>query len=119
MCDKKNETISNIASECENFAQKEYKRRHDNVARTVDGKLSGKYNLRGSEKWYEHAPERIVENEEWKILWDVMIQFDREIKARKPDIVVANNKKRSCGIIVTAIPGDIRISEKERDKIER
>ena len=119
MCDKKNETISNIASECENLAQKEYKRRHDNVARIVDGELSEKYNLRGSEKWYEHAPVRIAENEELKILWDVMIQFDREIKARKPDIVVANKKKRSCGIIDNAIPGDIRISEKEREKIER
>ena len=41
-----------------------------------------------SEKWYEHAPEGVVENEEVKILWDVMIQCEREIKARKADIVV-------------------------------
>ena len=119
MCDKKSETISHIVSECEKLAQKEYKRRHDNVARIVHWKLCGKYKLKRSEKWYEHAPEGVVENEEVKILWDVMIQCDREIKARKPDIVVVNKNERSCSIINIAIPGDIRISEKEKEKIER
>ena len=48
-----------------------------------------------------------------------MIQCDREIKARKPDFVVVNKNERSCGIIDTAIPADIRVSEKEKQKIER
>ena len=34
-CDKKSETISHIVSKCEKLAQKEYKRRHDNVARII------------------------------------------------------------------------------------
>ena len=72
------------------MAQKEYKRRHDNVARIVHWKLCGKYNLKRSEKWYEHAPEK---NEEVKILWNVVIECDREINARKPDIVLVNNNK--------------------------
>ena len=70
-------------------------------------------------QWYEHAPEDVIENEEVKILWDVMIQCDREIKAKKPDIVVVNKNERSCAIIDIAIPGDIRVSEKEKEKIER
>ena len=49
MCDKKSETISHIVSEYEKLAQKEYKRRHNNVARIVHGKLCGKYNLIRSE----------------------------------------------------------------------
>ena len=74
MCDKKSETISHIVSECEKLAQKEYKRKHDNVARV----LCGKYNMKRSEKWYEQVPEGAVENEEMKILWDAMIQCERE-----------------------------------------
>ena len=62
MCDKKSETKSHIMSECEKLTQKEYKRRHD-FARIIHWKLWGKYNLK-SEKWYEHAPEGVVENEE-------------------------------------------------------
>ena len=48
-----------------------------------------------------------------------MIQCDTAIKARKPDIVVVNKNERSCAIIDIAIPGDIRVSEKEKEKIER
>ena len=50
-------------------------------------------NLKRSEKWYEHAPKGVVENEV-KILWDVMIQCDREIKARKPDVIVVNKNEK-------------------------
>ena len=49
-----------------------------------------------------------------KILWDVMIQCDGEIMARTPDIVVVNKDERMCAIIDIAIPGDIRVSEKEK-----
>ena len=83
-CDTKTETISHIVtkshivSECQKVAQKEYKRRHD-VSRIVHWKLRGKYNLKRSKKWYEHAPEGVVENEEAKILSDVMIQCDKEL----------------------------------------
>ena len=52
-----------------------------------------------------------------KILWDVMIQCDREIKTRKPDVVVVNKNERCCAINVIAIPGDIRVSEKRRKKL--
>ena len=44
---------------------------------------------------------------------------NREIKVRKPDIVVVNKNERSCAIIDIAIPGDIWVSEKEKEKIER
>ena len=80
MCDKKSKTISHIVSKCEKLAQKEYKRRRNNVAKIVRQKLSGKYNLKRSEKWYEHAPGGVTGNEEVNILWDIMIQCDREIK---------------------------------------
>ena len=78
-----------------------------------------KYNLKRTEKLYEHAPEGDAENEEMKILRNVMIQCGREIKATKPYIVVVNKNERNCAIADTGIPGDIRVSEKEKEKIER
>ena len=51
-----------------------------------------------------------------KILWDVIIHCDREIKARKPDIVVVNKNEKNCAIIDIAISG---VSKKEKKKIER
>ena len=48
-----------------------------------------------------------------------MIQCDREIKAKKPDIVLVNKNEKSCAIIDIAILGDIRVSKKVKEKIER
>ena len=48
-----------------------------------------------------------------------MIKCDTEIKTRKSGFVVVNKNKRSCAIIGIAIPGDIRVNEKEKEKIER
>ena len=50
------------------------------------------------------------------IFWDVNIQCDREIKARKLDIVVVDKNVRSCTIIDIAIPGVIRASKKKEGK---
>ena len=51
-------------------------------------------------------------------MWDSSIQTDHVIKAWRPDLVVVDKKERSCKIIDFAVPGDCRIEEKEKDKIE-
>ena len=53
-----------------------------------------------------------------KILWDFNIQTDKVIDARRPDIVVMNKDKRESWIIDTAIPGDLRVREKEIEEGE-
>ena len=66
------------------------------------------------EKLFEHAPEDVAENKEVKILQNVMVECDRKIKPIKPD-----KNERSCAIIDIAIPGDIRVTAKEKEKTER
>ena len=50
---------------------------------------------------------------------DFSIQTDHVIEARRPDLVVVDKKERSYKIIDFAVPGDSRIEEKEKDKIEK
>ena len=71
------------------------------------------------DKWYEHEPERFLENEDYKILWDFSIQADLVIEARRPDLIIVDKKERSCKMIDFAVPRDSRIEEKEKDKIEK
>ena len=59
---------------------------HDNVAKVVHWKLCEKYHLEKKDKWYEHAPDSVSENDEVKLLWDLNIQCDHVIEARRPDI---------------------------------
>ena len=75
-------------------------------------------NFEAGDKWYEHEPESVLENEAYKILWDFGIQTDHVIEARRPDLGLVD-KERSCKIIDFAVPGDSRIAEKEKDKIEK
>ena len=69
--------------------------------------------------WYEQKPERVVESENFKILWDFTIQSDQKIEARRPDIVFIDKKEREVVIIDVAIPGDDRMKDKELEKVEK
>ena len=119
MCRKVDESIDHIVSGCSKLAQKEYKRRHDHLGKIVYWKLARKCNFEAGDKWYEHEPESVLENEDYKILWDFSIQTDHVIEACRPDLVVVDKKERSCKIIDFAVPGDSRIEEKEKDKIQK
>ena len=98
-CGKVDESIDHIVSGCSKLAQKEYKRRHDNLGKIIHWKLARKCNFEAGDKWYEHEPERVLENEDYKILWDFSVQTDHVIEARRPDLVVVDKKERSCKII--------------------
>ena len=45
-------------------------------------KLGRKCNSEAGNKWFEHEPESVLENEDYKILWDFSIQADHFIEAR-------------------------------------
>ena len=116
---KVDESIDHIVSGCSKFTQKEYKRRHDNLGKIVHWKLARKCNFEAGDKWYEHEPESVLENEDYKILWDFSFQTDHVIKARRPGLVLVDKNERSCKIIDFAVRRDSRIEVKEKDKIEK
>ena len=53
---------------------------------------------------YEHQPEGVVENEKCKILWDMTIQYDHVIEARRPGIVVVEKENNKAIIVYIASP---------------
>ena len=119
MCGKCGESVQHIVSGCEKLAQKEYKRRHDNVAKKIHWDLCKRHDLEHHEKWYDHIPEGAIENDKIKLLWDINIQCDNVIEARRPDIVVIDKKERVCLIVDIAVPADRRVEEKEQEKVEK
>ena len=119
LCGKKGESVQHITSGCEKLAQKKYKRRHNNVAKQVHWDICEKNGLEHSEKWYEHAPEGAVENEEIKVLWDINIQCGNLIEARRPDLIVIDKKEQKGIIIDIAVPADVRVEEKGKENVEK
>ena len=89
------------------------------MGKIVHWKFARKCNFEAGDKWYEHEPEGVLENEDLKILWDFSIQTGHVIDAQRADLIVVNKKERSCKIIDFAVPGDSKIEEKEKDKIQK
>ena len=63
------------------------KRRHDNVALNMHWQICGKEKLKRTDKWYKHTPERVVENEGFKVPWDFNVKCDKMFEARRSDIL--------------------------------
>ena len=115
---EKSESVKQLVSGCDKLTQKEYKRRYDNITKKVHWDLCKKNGLDHTEKWYEQIPERAVYNGEMKVLWDINIQCDNVNKARRPDTILIDKKERKRVIIDIAVPADVRVGEKEREKVE-
>ena len=106
-------------SESSKLSQREYKTRHDNVARMVHWKFCEKFNLVKSENWYLHNPQTVTENVNHKLIWYMNIKCDNAIVERIPDIVIFNEMEKIAIIIDVAIPGYKRTIVKEKENIEK
>ena len=78
VCRKVDENIDHLVSGCSELAQKEYKRRHNNLGKIAHWKLARKCNFEAGGNWYEHEPGSVFENEDYKILRDFSIQTDQK-----------------------------------------
>ena len=119
MCGKRGESVQHIISECKKLAQNEYKKCRGNVAKIIHWELCKKHVLERKERWHNHNPDGTAENNDVKLLWDINIQCDHVIEARRPDIVIIDKRRQSGIIVDIAVPADGRVHEKEREKVEK
>ena len=52
-------------------------------------------------------------------MWDVNIQCDNLIEARRPDLIVIGKKEQKRIIIDIDVSTDVRVEEKEKEKVEK
>ena len=50
------------------------------------------------------------------VLWNQAVHTDREVTANRLDIIIKNNKEKTCTLIDVAIPADRNIVQKEAEK---
>ena len=103
LCGDGDETINHIISECSKLAQKEYKARHDWAGKVINWKMCKQFKFDHTNKWYIHNPAPVLENDTHKLLWDINIQTDHLIPARRPDLIIINNKKRELAKFSTLL----------------
>ena len=52
-----------------------------------------------NERWYDHAPESVLQNDDYKLLWDFSVRTDHEIGARRPDLVIIDKRDKISQIL--------------------
>ena len=75
-----------------------------------------KYQMPCSNKWYEHQPQPVTENENAKLLWNYSIRTDRVIPAHRPDLTLVDKINNKISLIDVAVPWDFRAGQKEQGK---
>ena len=88
------------------------------MAKVIHWKLCGKWGFERADTWYSHIPERVLENEDCKLLWYFPIQTDKKLSHNKPDITVVDKKAATTQLIDPSCPFDFRISSKEKEKTD-
>ena len=71
------------------------------------------------ERWYEHEPKTVTENDSVTILWDMPIHTDRTIAANRLDIVLKNKKDKTCLLIDMTTPLDTNTLVKTTEKLTK
>lgn len=120
MCHQQPETTEHIMAGCTAIAADMYLDRHNKVAAELHLDICKHYGIDTQAKhWYQHKPDRVMENDEVTILWDSQIQTDRHIPCNKPDIVIKEKKTRKCVMIDVSIPSDYNIQRKATEKMSK
>ena len=119
LCGYRDETTNHIISECSKLAQREYKARHDWIAKVTHWEMCKKLKFDHTNKLYMPNPAPVLENATHKLLWDFNVQTDHLIAARRPDLIIINKKKRTCKIDDFAVSADHRIKLKECEKRDK
>ena len=65
--------------------------------------MSKKYDLECGEKWYEHQPLPVIENDQVNLVWDGTIVTDRRVSHNRSDITLVLKDKHQWLLVVSKI----------------
>ena len=74
------------------------------------------YGIKVPDKYYEHGPSTVTENNAVTILWDMLVQTNKDIKANRSDIAVKGKDKRTCLLVAMSFPNEKETSLKIVEK---
>jgi len=61
-------------------------------------------------------PKPECEERDVTVLWNQAVHTDIEVTANRPDLIIKNNKEKTCTLIDVAIPADRNVVQKEEKR---
>ena len=83
------------------LAKTKYIHRYNKATAHMHWKICKEFGIEVKERWYEHEPKTVTENDGVTILWDMPIHTDMNIAANRPDIEL---KKRGQSVNTSVSP---------------
>lgn len=118
LCQTTTESIQHLTAGCTYFAPRDYLNRHNQVAGVIHQELCVQMGLLTAKvPYYKYQPQTVLENESWKILWDLIITTDRTVSHNRPDILVFDKKQRKAQVIDIQIPADENVGKSRMEKV--
>ena len=121
LCGRFDETIDHLVSGGPELAKTENIQWPQQGSCTLHWKICKEFGIEVKERWYEHEPKTVTENDSVTILWDndMPIHTDRTIAANRLDIVLKNKKDKTCLLIDMTILLDTNTSVKTTEKLTK
>jgi len=116
LCKQHEETIDHLTLGCPILAKNEYLKKHDKFHTHLHYSICKSLGIETTDKWYTHMPKPGCEEGDVTVLWNQAAYIDREITANRPDIIIKNQKEKTCTLIDVAIPADRNVVQKEVEK---
>jgi len=103
-CKQHEESFDHLTSGCSILAKNEYLMKHDKVCAHLHYSICKALGIEMTDKWYTHMPKPVYEEETVTVLWNQAVHTDREVTAKRPDII--KNKRENmpthrCGNTLT------------------
>ena len=102
------------------LAGTEYTARHNQAAKVIHQAIATTYNLtENTDPYYKYTPTSVLENDQYKLYWDIQIHTDKTTPANRPDIVFQSKIDKTTYLIDIAIPNDNNIQSTYDGKISK
>jgi len=90
---KESETVQHITAACEQLAPTEYVKRRNRLAKVIHQKLAESAEfIEDKSPYYKYTPANVLQNENFKLYWNLSILTDKTIHFNQPDITFMNKK---------------------------
>ena len=122
LCGKFLENVQHIIAGCEKLAGDEYLKRHNKALSIFAFEMGKKCGLiTDILKWYKFKWEenKVLENYEWKILWEFQYHGRKENANRRPDLTIENKLEKKIWIYDMACPMENNLEKKRNEKLTK
>ena len=112
VCNEYKENVQHILGGCKVLAGKEYLIRHNQTLMVFVVQWAKMKGLLAEDvKWYKENWEtgKVLENKNYKMLWDFQFKLLKTEKARRPDLILEDYEEKKIYIVDMAVPMEVNV----------